>query len=50
MDGLLDARALDVLRSVQCSHLSGLFARPRPLALMKSADRLPHHVNALEAP
>jgi hypothetical protein len=27
----------------------GLFTRLAPLALMKSADRLPDHVNALEA-
>jgi hypothetical protein len=39
-----------VRRSVECSHVSGLLLqRSKLLALMKSADRLPHHVNALEA-
>jgi hypothetical protein len=38
------------MRSVECSHVCGLFAqRSKLLALMKSADRLPYHVNALEA-
>lgn len=41
---------VDVRRSVECSHVFGLLLqRSRLLALMKSADRLPNHVNALEA-
>jgi len=37
-------------RSVECSHVYGLsLHRSELLALMKSADRLPDHVNALEA-
>ena len=37
-------------RSVECSHVFGLFMQLCALlALMKSADRLPNHVNALEA-
>lgn len=41
---------MDVRRSVECSHVFGLLLqRSRLLALMKSADRLPNHVNALEA-
>jgi len=40
---------LDVRRSVECSHVFGLLMQLALLALMKSADRLPNHVNALEA-
>lgn len=41
---------VDVRRSVESSHVFGLLLQlPRLLALMKSADRLPNHVNALEA-
>jgi len=41
---------VNVRRSVECSHVFGLLLqRSRLLALMKSADRLPNHVNALEA-
>ena len=37
-------------RSVECSHVFGLLMQLFALlALMKSADRLPNHVNALEA-
>jgi hypothetical protein len=37
-------------RSVECSHVFGLLVqRFSLLALMKSAERLPDHVNALEA-
>jgi len=37
-------------RSVECSHVYGLLLqRSELLALMKSADQLPYHVNALEA-
>ena len=37
-------------RSVECSHVFGLLMQLCALlALMKSADRLPNHVNALEA-
>ena len=41
---------VDVRRSVECSHVFGLLMQLCALlALMKSADRLPNHVNALEA-
>jgi hypothetical protein len=40
---------LDVRRSVECSHVFGLLMQLALLALMKSADQLPNHVNALEA-
>jgi hypothetical protein len=41
---------MDVRRSVECSHVFGLMLQRSKLpALMKSADRLPDHVNALEA-
>ena len=37
-------------RSVECGHVCGLLVqRSELLALMKSAERLPDHVNALEA-
>jgi hypothetical protein len=37
-------------RSVECSHVFGLLMQLCALlALMKSADRLPNHFNALEA-
>ena len=37
-------------RSVECSHVFGLLMQLCALlALMKSADRLPNHVNALKA-
>ena len=51
MDDLLDARVkVGVWRSVECSHVYGLLLqRSKLLALMKSAGRLPNHVNALEA-
>ena len=36
--------------AVGCSHVSGLLTRRLwPLALMKSADRIPNHLNAHEA-
>ena len=41
---------VDIRRSVECSHVFGLLMQLFALlALMKSADRLPNHVNALEA-
>ena len=50
VDGLLDARVFDVWRSVECSHVFGLLMQLCALlALMKSADGLPNHVNALKA-
>ena len=41
---------MNVRRSVESSHVFGLLLpQSKLLALMKSADRLPDHVDALEA-
>ena len=50
VDDLQDARVKRRWRSVECSHVFGLWMQLCALlALMKSAAGLPNHVNALEA-
>ena len=50
VDDLQDARVKRRWRSVECSHVFGLLMQLCALlALMKSADGLPNHVNALKA-